>query len=97
MAGDTEPSGTLERWEARLKAGNPIMEFVIDEPFWAGVSPEGGVAIKFVSGPFGDFETAAMALAILTPAAARRLKAMMIAAENIPDTPLSAIEPRSRN
>lgn len=84
-------------WEERLATGDSVMTFAIDEPLQVGVTPEGAVVLKFVFGQIGNFETAAMATAILSPAVARRLKATFPNVENIPDTPPPKDDGRSKN
>jgi hypothetical protein len=95
--GARETKETLDRWNERLEAGQPIMTFQIDEPLEVGVTSEGAMVLKFVFGQLGNFDTAAMAVAILSPAVARRLKATFPNTENIPDTPLPAPEKQSKN
>lgn len=87
----------IERWRARLDAGTPVIQFDIDEPMEAQLGTEGGLALKFVWAQLAGFETAAVAVAILSPAATRRLKAILVSAENIPDTPPPMLGPQSRN
>jgi hypothetical protein len=76
----------LERWRVRLETGDPVMTFYIDEPLDIGATQEGGLLLKFVFGQLGGFQQAAMAMAVLTPAVARRLKFFLGMLENIPDT-----------
>jgi hypothetical protein len=97
MSDEEETKASLERWKARLEAGEPIMQFDIDERLIVRITPEGAVLLKFVWGQLGNFETAAMGLAVLSPAVASRLKATFANAENIPDTPPPMREPRSKN
>jgi hypothetical protein len=92
-----EVKENLDRWNERLEAGQPIMTFQIDEPLEVGVTPEGAMVLKFVFGQLGNFDKAAMAVAILSPAVARRLKATFPNIENIPDTPLPAPDKQSKN
>jgi hypothetical protein len=87
----------IERWRARLESGEPVMTFVIDEPLEVAVTPEGAMVLKFVWGQIGNFDRAAMAQAVLTPVVARRLKATFPNVQNIPDTPLPAPGPQSKN
>jgi hypothetical protein len=87
----------LDRWEARLKTGEPVMTFVIDEPFDIGATPEGGLLLKFVWGQIGNFQQAAMGLAVLTPGAARRLKATLPMIQNILDTLPPAHDKQPKN
>jgi hypothetical protein len=94
---DDQMKSSVERWRAKIEAGEPIMEFYIDEPLTIGITDEGEVALKFVFGQLANIEIASLALAILSPAAAQRLKATLAALENIPDTLPPTREPRSRN
>jgi hypothetical protein len=60
----------------------------VDEPLEVGATPAGEVVLKFACGQLGNFERAAMAVAVLSPAVARRPKAIFPNIESIADTPL---------
>lgn len=87
MSDDDDWEQKAKWWKDRLATGQSIMTFHIDEPLEVGVTPEGAMVLKFVYGQIGNFEAAAMATAVLSPAVARRLKATLPNVENIPDTP----------
>ena len=86
-----------KEWEELLATGMPIFTFLIDEPLEVAVTAAGAMELTFVYGKIGDFETAAMAKAVLSPEVARRLKATFPNVENIPDTPPPKRDPRSSN
>jgi hypothetical protein len=73
-------------WRQRFETGK--VTIYVDEPLEVGATPAGEVVLKFACGQLGNFERAAMAVAVLSPAVARRLKAIFPNIESIADTPL---------
>ena len=54
---DDQMKSLVEQWRAKIAAGEPIMEFYIDEPLTVGITDEGEVALKFVFGQLANLKS----------------------------------------
>jgi hypothetical protein len=93
---DAKRKRMVEAYNAKVNAGDPLVELAMHEILRIQTFPEGEAIIDFVFAKSPDNRATVARLAV-SKEAARILKAALVKNENIPDTPPPKRDPQSRN
>jgi hypothetical protein len=93
---EAKPKPFAEVYEEKLVAGEPQMTFVIDDVIQTLTFPAGEALIDFVFAKSPDNRAVVWRI-VMSPGAARTLKAALVENKNILDTPPPVRDKQSRN